>query len=65
MTIDILLIFIKSIVLHHVGVSQMIKTKEQYNYAVNYNLPLWRIEGPWLNQTIFQNLHGPDFEDLN
>ena len=42
----------------------MIVTKEQNKFAVDDNFIECCTEGPWFNQTIFQILHGPIFEEL-
>ena len=53
MTIDILPVFIKSVVFHHVGLSWMIETKDQYKFAVDDNFIELCTGGPWFNQTKF------------
>ena len=61
-TIDILPSFIKSIVFHLVGLSCLIETKDQYDFAVDEHFTPWCTGGSWYNINIFQNLHGPIFD---
>ena len=63
MIIDILLVFIKTVVFHHVGLSCLILTKEQYEFSVEEHFIEWCTGGPLFNETIYCNLHGPIFEE--
>ena len=45
-----------------VGLFWMIETKEQYKFTVDDRFIECCKGGPWFNQRIFQNLHGPIFE---
>ena len=50
-TIDIITIFIKTIVFHHVILLCIIKTREKNDFAVDDNFTLWCTGDPWFNQT--------------
>ena len=63
-TIDILLVFIKAVVFRYVGLSWVIITKKQYGFSVEEHFIEWCTGGPWFNETVFQNLHGPIFEEF-
>ena len=47
---------------HHVGISCMIAIKEEINFTLDKHFEEWCAGGPWFNETIFHNLHGPLFE---
>ena len=61
---EILPVFIKAFVFHHVGLSWMIETKEQINFAVDKQYVYWCTGGTWFNWEICHNLHGTVFEEL-
>ena len=63
-TIDILPVFIKAIVFHHVGLSWMIETRYQYDFSVDKYFPCWCTIGPRYNTTMCKNLYGPISEDF-
>ena len=44
---------------HNVDLSWMTSTKEKYHFAVDEYYEEWCKRGPWFNETIFQNFHGP------
>ena len=49
---------------HHIGLSCMIETKDQYTFNVEGKFIEWCTGGPWFNETICRNLHVPIFEEL-
>ena len=42
----------------------MILTKEQYEFSAQDHFIEWCTGGPWFNETILRNLHGPIFEEF-
>ena len=58
-TIDILTVFIKDSVLHHVGLSWMIETKYQYIFSVEEKFTEWCTGGLWFYKTIFGTYMAP------
>ena len=50
--------------IHHVGLSLIITTEEEYHLAVDKSGKELCTGGPWFNDKVFQNLHGPLFEKL-
>ena len=48
-TIDILPIFIKAVVFHHVGLSWMILPKKHNKLSVEEQFIEWCTGGPWVN----------------
>ena len=61
-TIEILTVFIKAVVFHHVGLSRMILTKEKYEFSFKEIFIEWCTGVPRFNETNCRNLHGPIFE---
>ena len=57
--VQILPVFIKAFVLHHVGLSCMIETKEKYYFSIDDHYTIWFTGGIWFNQTIFKTYMGP------
>ena len=49
---------------HHVGLSWMIATKEQYYFSVDKHHGELCAGGPCFNETVYQNLHGHLFEEF-
>ena len=52
-TVDILSVFIESVVFHHVGLSCLIETKDQYDFTIDKTFPHWCEVGPWYNTTTY------------
>ena len=61
---DIFPVFIKAVLFHRVGLSNIIQTKEKYYFSVDKRNLCWCTGVPWYNTTICQNLHGSIFEDF-
>ena len=49
---------------HHVGLLWTIETREKYKLSIEDHFIERCTVGPWFNQTMFRNLHGPIFEEL-
>ena len=60
----ILPFFIKVVVFHHVGISWIIKMEEQYDFSVDEYYEEFFTGGPCFNETIWQSLRSPLFEEL-
>ena len=58
-TINILLVFIKSVVFHHVGLSWMVENKELYKLSVEDHSIKKCTGGPWFNLKNVENYMAP------
>ena len=59
---DIIPVFIKAVVFLHVGLSWMIKIKEQIEYFCSYKKSGLCKYGPCYDTNIYYNLYAPVFE---
>ena len=61
---DIINLFVLNLVLHHVGKSWIIETKQHLEYDVDNNNPYWITSGPWYNKSIFKKYVENCFNNL-
>ena len=59
---DIVTVFVFNTLLHHVGMSWIIKTHEQLKYDMEKHNPYWITGGTWYNTSICKKLHVTVFE---
>ena len=57
--------FVLNAMLHHVGMSWIIRSNREMEYEMNEtNHQDWLNKGPWYNTSICSKLHGSRFEDF-
>ena len=60
---DIITKFVLNAILHHVGMSWIIRSNKEMKYEIDENNHQdWLNKGPWYNTLINLNLHGSMFE---
>ena len=55
--------FLLNTMLHHVGMSYIIETDQQFKYYIDKHNPYWITGGPWYNTSICKKLHVTVFEN--
>ena len=60
---DIINSFVFNTVLHHVGISWIIKTDQHLEYDMDKHNQNWMTDGPWYSTYICEKLHDDDDDD--